>query len=61
MNNGGNRTTTQIWKSVTANGRKHSDIKLYHIFDKQQCSGWHRTDVVADICFYNIVIVYYRV
>ena len=28
---------------------------LYHIFDKQQCSEQHRTDVVADICFYNIV------
>ena len=36
-------------------------MKLYHIFDKQQCSEQHRTDVVADICFYNIVIGYYRV
>ena len=34
---------------------------LYHIFDKQQCSGQHGTDVVIDICFYNIVIGYYRV
>ena len=54
-------TTMQIWKSVTANGRKHSDIKLYHIFDQQQCSGQHGTDVVTDICFYNIVIGYYCV
>ena len=61
MKNGVKTTTTQIWKSVTANGRKHSDIKLYHIFDKQQCSGQHGTDVVIDICFYNIVIGYYRV